>query len=161
MSPTKHWIYVGMLGMSGMSEFMGVSSIYQWHSNMGNRIRTSGKQGELPRLFSPNGRVLLANVQIEMSSELRCISALDGRRETTPGSSWWGSYRWGDLGGQQSFFGQKCCSHGSHALMWAKFVWIMQSLKNGHWKHAEHRCTLLIWLSGDPGYPDLTSCREQ
>lgn len=31
-------------------------------------------------LFSPNGRVLLANVQIEMSSELRCISALDGRQ---------------------------------------------------------------------------------
>eukprot|EP00435_Cladocopium_sp_Y103_P064604 s392_g26.t1 len=31
-------------------------------------------------LFSPDGRVLLANVQIEMSSELRCISALDGRQ---------------------------------------------------------------------------------
>ena len=87
--------------MSGMSEFMGVSSIYQWHSNMGNRIRTSGKQGELPRLFSPNGRVLLANMQIEMSSELRCISALDGRRETelrgvpgggaTDGAIWVGS----------------------------------------------------------------------
>ena len=81
MSPTKHWIYVGMLGMSGMSEFMGVSSIYQWHSNSGTESERRDL-GELPRLFSPNGRVLLANVQIEMSSELRCISALDGRRDT-------------------------------------------------------------------------------
>lgn len=32
------------------------------------------------RDFSPDGRLLLANVQIEMASELRGISAVDGKR---------------------------------------------------------------------------------
>ena len=71
MPPTKHEMYVGM----------SVHSII-------------GIWGELPRLFSPDGRMLLANVQIEMSSELRCISALDGRRDTMRGSGWKWRFRW-------------------------------------------------------------------
>ena len=75
-----------------------MNSSVRGHANVWSQMKPSGMDadgiqtwgtesehrdlGELPRLFSPNGRVLLANVQIEMSSELRCISALDGRRDT-------------------------------------------------------------------------------